>query len=244
MSQPAFAHGSAHATAEASLLDLVAEATARAEAPTTAGLVFGTVTALPNEATAYRVTVDDVELSCARAASCLLEPNLGDRVLVARQGAEAYLMSVLTRTQAVAVLSVPTPGQEAGDLSVRAKGQLSMVGGKQAAIVSGGEVSVEAPRLAVRALETSFFSRTLKHVGQLVQAEVEKLQLTARSLDTKVERVRERVQRAYRNVEEIDQLRAGQVDYVVEGNLRVHADNTVVTADKLVKMNGQQVHLG
>jgi hypothetical protein len=45
-------------------------------------------------------------------------------------------------------------------------------------------------------------------------------------------------------VEDVDHLKANQIDYVVDGNASIQADNTLVTAEKLVKLNGSQVHIG
>jgi hypothetical protein len=39
-------------------------------------------------------------------------------------------------------------------------------------------------------------------------------------------------------------VRARQIDYVAEKNVSVRGHNTLLTAEQLVKLDGEQVHLG
>jgi Protein of unknown function (DUF3540) len=52
------------------------------------------------------------------------------------------------------------------------------------------------------------------------------------------------VPRSLRTVEAMDQLRAGQIDHVAQGTLNLHGENAVVTAEELVKLDGEQIHVG
>ena len=81
-------------------------------------------------------------------------------------------------------------------------------------------------------------------MGQWVQGEIGKLKVLAVSVDSVVTRVSERVARSYRTVDEIDQVKAGQIDYTAKEQIRMHAKNTIVTSDNLVKVYGDQIHFG
>ncbi len=50
--------------------------------------------------------------------------------------------------------------------------------------------------------------------------------------------------RAYRFVEEMEHVRAGSIDYAARENVRFHGRNALVTAQQLVKMDGEQIHMG
>ena len=50
------------------------------------------------------------------------------------------------------------------------------------------------------------------------------------------------MKRSYRAVEETDQLRAGQIDYVAKETLSLHGENALLTAEELVKVDGEQIH--
>jgi hypothetical protein len=59
-----------------------------------------------------------------------------------------------------------------------------------------------------------------------------------------IDRVSERLKKSFRTIEEIEQVRANELGVDVKGNLSIHADNTLMTSDKLVKVDGEQIHLG
>jgi hypothetical protein len=189
------------------------------------------------------VRVEDRVVSARRAASCLLEPRPGDQVLVAVGGGlSSFVLAVLVRGEVSArgaQLSVD------GDLTLKTtSGKLSLTGAEGVSIASAKEVAVSAPEVAVRALSTTFFSESLSYIGRRVEAEIDKLKVAAHALDSAIDRVSERVKRSHRTVEEVEHVKAKELDVVVEGNASVHAENTLLSADKLVKLDGEQVHIG
>ena len=58
------------------------------------------------------------------------------------------------------------------------------------------------------------------------------------------ERISQRVKRLYRHVEDFEQLRADKVDYVANKTMSLRGQNTLMTAEELVKVDGEQIHLG
>jgi hypothetical protein len=77
-----------------------------------------------------------------------------------------------------------------------------------------------------------------------VRAQIDKLKLFAEHVDSVAERVAARVRRSYRTVEECDQVRAERIDYVAKGTMTLHAENALLTAEELVKLDGEQIHVG
>ena len=49
---------------------------------------------------------------------------------------------------------------------------------------------------------------------------------------------------SFRLTEEVEQVRAGQIDYQAEETLRLHAKNTLVSSKGLVKVDAEQIHMG
>lgn len=176
-----------------------------------------------------------------RAASCLLEPMPGDRVLIATiADGSAYLLAVLERAEgAPATLSVE------GDCTLKVPtGKLSVTTAEGVGFVSAGEISMTSPSVAVTAAEGSFGLGRMTVVGKELFAEIAAAKTTFGALDVVAERVMQKVQRAYRFVEELDQLRAKRVDYTAEKSMRLHGENTVMTADGLCKVDGEHIHMG
>jgi hypothetical protein len=62
--------------------------------------------------------------------------------------------------------------------------------------------------------------------------------------DSLFERVSQRVKRSFRTVEDIDQVRANKIDYASESTLALRAENAVVHAEELMKVDASQIQLG
>ncbi|MCZ7681708.1 MAG: DUF3540 domain-containing protein [Sandaracinaceae bacterium] len=57
-----------------------------------------------------------------------------------------------------------------------------------------------------------------------------------------LQRLSQRVKRAYRFVEEMDVTRAGSIDYRADDVASLRARHTVMAADEQVKVDGKQIH--
>jgi uncharacterized protein (DUF39 family) len=194
---------------------------------------FGEVVGIHGDALTIRTPLADVP--AVRAASCLLAPAVGDRVLLAvEDGGEAFVLAVLTqRDPSAATISVE------GDLSLRStKGKVTVAAREGIDLVTAA-----AARIAAAAVDVSA-QGALSVVSDAVKAEVEKVKLYATTLDSFFERVSQRAKRSYRAVEELDQVKARHLDYAATGNAHVRAKNTLLSADDLVKLDAEQIHVG
>lgn len=200
----------------------------------------GTITR--REGGRFAVRAESGLLSAERAASCLLEPEVGDRVLVAlTSDDEAFVLAVLRREAAAS----PARLSVEGDLALAApSGTLSIEARDGVAVVSPATIDLTASELRLAASRARTALGELVHVGSSVLAQVDAAKLVGEALDTVLERSVARVRRAFRFVEEGDTLRAGEVDYRAEGLASVRGEHTVVTAEKLVKLDGGQIHVG
>ena len=178
--------------------------------------------------------------SARRAVSCLVAPEVGDEVLVALAPAgRCYVLAVLER-QSPDVEIVAD-----GDLTIRLpKGRFRLLSQLGAKLVSARDLSFVSSRFAINALDGNLAFGRLSYVGRFVRSEIEKITSLAGTIDTVLERCSLKAQRSYRNVAGLDQLKAGQVDHRAEKNYRLHGKNALVTAEELVKIDGEQIHLG
>ncbi len=181
------------------------------------------------------------DLAADRAVSCLVAPEVGDLVIVANAGAAgAFVTAVLRRdTGAPPTLAVD------GDLVVKlASGRFRVAAQDGVDLVSAGDVSVVGRRLDVNAAEGHIVVQRLAFLGDAVRAEVDRIKVLAQSLDSVFDRWSQRVKRAYRTVEETDQLKADRIDYTAAKTMSLHAEHALLTAEELVKMDADQIHLG
>ena len=175
----------------------------------------------------FRVATDQGDFVAQRATSCLLAPQVEDRVLLVGEPSGAlYILAVLERSA-----DSETRLSTAGNLILESEsGKVAVQGQEGVDLRTSGRLGMIAGRLEARAATASFALGAVKLMGQ--------------SVDAVLGRVAQRVKTSIRSVEHMDQLRAGQVDYRAEGLMKVHGQNTIMTAEKLVKADGEQVHLG
>lgn len=189
---------------------------------------------------ALEVRVAEVVVSASRATSCLLAPIEGDHVLVATLPRECYVLAVLKRDAGLDC-KIATDG----NLEIAApKGKVVVSSGDGIELLTSKETSVVSPSISIHATDVVAVMDRLSYLGAVVQAEVKKLRVVASEVDGFFERTFQRVKRSYKFVSEIEQLRAKQIDMTAETSVRVHSESTVVTADGLCKLDGEQIHIG
>jgi hypothetical protein len=175
-----------------------------------------------------------------RAKSCLVAPDLGDRVLCAIATEDAHVLAVLDGRE-----DAPTRLTADGDLQIQSRdGRVTVGGTAGVALVSGSEVSVTAGSVHVRAPKGSIAIDDLGFLGKVVQAQVTKVALVAKEIDTVADRLAQRVKRSFRFVEEMDQTRAGTIDLRAQNLVGIRGENAVISARVLAKVDGEQIHIG
>ncbi|MFO0554797.1 MAG: DUF3540 domain-containing protein [Polyangiaceae bacterium] len=200
---------------------------------------FGAIEGRDGAELLVRVGADLVR--ARRAKGCLVEPETGDMVLVARSEDFAFVLSVLVghAEGGASVVSVD------GDLTLRSTGgRVAVVGGEGVTVTSGGEVAVNAPSLVARTMSATFFADSLSYLGRKVDAQVDRVKVLGQALETAIDSVTSRVKHSFRTVEEIERVQANELHVNAEATLNLHGKNTLMTAEKLVKLDGEQISIG
>lgn len=187
----------------------------------------------------YVVHTDAAVYAAMRAPSCLLEPVIGDKVLLVTDTDNGvYILAVLERVdQEAAQLTLPGNTQiKSGKLQISAREGISLE--------TASEMSLLATQMKVSALQADVAINNVSMVGKLWRACVDQFKLVGRSVDLVLERSHQRLTRSYRHVQETDHVIAGQIDYQAEATLALHSKYTLMTADELVKVDADQIHMG
>lgn len=181
-------------------------------------------------------------LSRARkAASCLVEPAAGDRVLISSNvEGETYIVAVLARRgEGTMRLSVD------GALSLEARsGKLSLVAGKGVELGTSGSVEIVSKSLDIHSVDGNISIARLSFIGSLLDARVDTIRLVAEAFHSLVEAIYQQARRVFRRVDEIEQIKAGQFDCQADEGISMHGKYLLVTAGQVVKVDGEQIQLG
>ena len=175
-----------------------------------------------------------------RAASCLVVPAPGDRVLVAvAADGRAWVLAVLDRAADGAL-----PLGLDGDITLSATGAVRIDGDGGVELRSKRSVGLVTRLLDVRALDVRAATERFGLTGGVAHVSLESAKAVIGLVDTTLERLSTRMKRCYRFVEEIDVTRAHEIDTRADKTIHLRSKNTFVNAEQLVKLEGEQIHLG
>jgi hypothetical protein len=181
----------------------------------------------------YAIACDGRVWTATRAASCLLEPQPGDEVLISGPDpARVYLIAVTVQAD-----PARTTLEAQGELVLRSRTGDVLLEGK-------GAVRVRAPEYAVDADDERHACRRMRVVAEQLHATVGETRLVGKSYEAVLDRLTLMARLSLRSVSEMDQVRAGMIDFQAGQSARLHAAYTLVTGSDLVKVDAKQIHMG
>jgi len=190
---------------------------------------------------AYTVHCDGREWQARRAASCLLVPEPGDTVMISGPDtARVYLIAVIEQAN-------PAQGtlETEGSMVLRSRtADVALQAAGDVRIAARAGVQVETQDLRLQAAQAHCAATRMQFVAQEVQGTVGAMRLVGKVYEAVLDRLSLLSRLSFRNTSEVEQVRAGTLDYQAEQSARMHASYTVVTADALVKVDAKQVHMG
>ena len=187
------------------------------------------------------VKTDHGLFKARRAFSCLVAPEAGDQVLVAGdQDHGLFVIAVLER-QDGAALRIAVQG----DLMLGVpNGRFTVAASNGVELASARDMHLQAAELTVQSPKATLLLDQLSCIGSRLFAQMDAIKLVGRFFDGVLERFSRKVKRSYRVVDEVDQVRSGQMDYRADKNMQLSSQNALINARDLVKIDGDQIHLG
>jgi len=187
-----------------------------------------------------QVACDGVVCSARIAFGCLIEPEPDDHVLTALVDGTIWITSVLERHS-----DVPPRLWADGDLGiVSGNGTIALSAARTVEIDSGTKVRIAAPEIDLHAGVARFVLDELLQVGRRISWYVSRLRSMGELVETFAEHVLTRAKRGSRFIEGSDQMRAGYIDHRAEGTYQLQAEAAFVTADTVVRVDADQIHMG
>jgi len=176
-----------------------------------------------------------------RAASCLLAPSVGDRVVATISGDEVFVMGVLTH-DAREKTTIALGGDVA--LEVNENDRVSLRGARDLKLEASHTVTAAAEDVRIQAGRASVVAKKIEMIGASIESTFDQMRQLGRVVEVIADEVSSRLKRNLRFVSEIDQTRAKVVDVRAEGVVTIHGENTCVTARQIAKIDSNQIHIG
>jgi len=190
-----------------------------------------------------------------RAESCLLDPEVGDLVLVNMHsstlnpdalnsasllGTAPFILAVLSRPQSASgVLTLP-----GGSRLVAGEGGNLQVVANTIQLNASASLGLVAPELKVRAAKAELVFSHLSTVAQAIQARLGNLHCVAQNATSVISRLVVRAVNSFRQIEQLDDSRAGRVRMQVAERFALQAGHASLQAKGHVKIDGEKIDLG
>ncbi|NIO08215.1 MAG: DUF3540 domain-containing protein [Deltaproteobacteria bacterium] len=202
-------------------------------------LEYGRVTG--SEGRFFAVETGSARVKATKSVSCLIEPLMGDTALISvAPSGRCYILGILEREN-IGPASLVFEGDvefkaEEGRFRVAAQEGIDLVSAKGTALVS--------PELSINSVQADVSIQQLSFFGTFLQGQIERIKLIGQACDSVFERVSQRVRRCYRWVDELDQLKAGQLNYLVKKLMSLRGKYSVLTAQEHVRIDGDKILMG
>lgn len=189
----------------------------------------------------YTVETASGILKAKKSINCLVEPMPGDTVLISQtDSGRCYILGVLERME-----EGPSTLIFDGDVELKTRdGRFTVAAQDGIDLVTAKDTSLVSAELSVNSMQAEVTIHHLSFFGMFLQGQIERIKLIGQACDSVFDRVSQKVKRSYRRVEELEQLRAGQLSYFVKKLMSLRGKYSVLTAEEDVRIDGDKILMG
>lgn len=171
------------------------------------------------------------------AVGCLVEPQVGDRVLVSDDGEMCFVLTVLRRSSPDRTIEVP------GQLILSAD-SVTVSGRTRVDLGSSGSLGVGASSMALTSDELSIRSARVNVSGREANVHFRTARLVATGIETVSDRIIQCARNVVRKIEESETTYVRNLIQTVRENYFSRSKRTSITARKDVQVDGERIHMG
>lgn len=178
-------------------------------------------------------------IPAVRAVSCLVEPALGDKVLLSvDMSGAAYVLSVLESASPVTLALE-------GDARLEVRGgSLSVAADRDIDLSCAGGLAATSGEVTLRAARADATVERVHIVGRALASQFKRIRCVAGSMDQLFRRFILHARESSRFVQEHDEVQAGSRRVLVDDLCALHARNHSMLAEEQVVINADQIHMG
>ncbi|WP_404418201.1 DUF3540 domain-containing protein [Marinospirillum sp.] len=171
-------------------------------------------------------------LKASQAYSCLVQPALGDRVLIQPLAGHYYLLAILERQQAL-------------PLRIQAREGLEVdLGGQDCKWQHAGHWSLQADKASLLSRETEVTTETARIRGQQLTQHWQQVRNLVQDFWHTGQRTWKQVKQAISRVEEVEQKNSGEYLHRVENSMTQHSKRGSITSEKDLRIDAERIHMG
>jgi hypothetical protein len=175
-----------------------------------------------------------------KAVSCLVAPEIGDRVLsVNLSSGESNILAILERKQ-----SDITKLQFEGNVDISASQSIRLLASERLDAFAGSKMNLDTNELTMRSKLSSMIFDRLNITGNEAHGGVNKVKLIAKYLETVSETSRQVMKNSFRLISGLDSVNASEILQKVKNRFTVQSRQASMLAEEDAKVNGKRVHLG
>lgn len=188
----------------------------------------------------FTVHCDGADWVCPQALSCLVEPQAGDQVIICGPDRNrVYLIAVISRNS-----DAPVSLKTKGDLAISsATGSVSVHSAAGTRIGSDATLQVCSNHYEQKNDTARITIGAMTYAGSTLDATVGRTTFFSSVIGLMADRINSVARLCFRHVREVDHVRAQTIDYEAEKLTRVHGGYTTLTAQDVMKINGDQIHM-
>jgi hypothetical protein len=190
---------------------------------------------------AYIVSCNNYNLSVKLAESCLLNPELGDAVLVFHTINEnsSYIISILAKSSCE-YSTIRLPG---GSFITNELGKMT-IGTGEFKVTTDKSISLASPSFKVSALLTDISSKFFRANFDYAYSYISKAKFVSESYSSFFGKFVQKAQNCYISIERAIHTKAGSIKTDVNGHSSLNAQNVSVVAKSNVRIDGDKIDLG
>jgi hypothetical protein len=176
-----------------------------------------------------------------RAASCMIEPEVGDLVMLCEAPHEHcnFILSVLVKSNADAGrLCLP------GGVTLQTEGKQLTVQADGIDLRGRETIGLSTVHLDVNAAVATTRVAHLQTWAETIETTADRVTLFAKTLTQQLGRMITRVRESWRKVEGLDETQAARIRVHVEGAHQLDAEHVTVNAEGFVRIDGKTINLG
>jgi len=188
----------------------------------------------------YIIKADCGIYTASRAFSCLLLPQIGDKIMCAFLDKQYYILAIIERpNEQHMALEFPA------DVSLRTQnGALNIHASKTVGINSADDINMTSKQLNVIAEKSLFNINSMMTVAKKSVAHIQTSQLFSKSIETIADRSVSSFKFVLKNVEGLDQTKAGEMISSIKNLFSLRSRQAAILAKKDIKIDAQRIHMG